>query len=185
MKQNQKHRNKNNLIDIKKMDDPLSELKEVEEKEIGEKKLTDISKEINNKKEEKKEGDEDEDSDKDSVENLLEEQKEKEIDLNKIKIDEMQINISTSDKLSLKTTMRVKADVLKKSLNDPDYFVSFPVLKPYKIPGYESKQRKEEEKKKEEEGKVEILENGGKDKLEKIEEVKEEIKPPEQMEKSN
>ena len=178
-----KKEEKNNLIDIKKMDDPLSELKEVEEKEIGEKKLTDISKEINNKKEEKKEGDEDEDSDKDSVDNLLEEQKEKEIDLNKIKIDEMQINISTSDKLSLKTTMRVKADVLKNSLNDPDYFVSFPVLKPYKIPGYESKQRKEEEKKKEEEGKVEILENGGKDKLEKIEEVKEEIKPPEQMEK--
>ena len=173
-----KKEEKNNLIDIKNMDDPLSELKEVEEREIGEKKLTDISKEIN-KKEEKKEGEEDEESDKDSVDNLLEEQKEKEIDLNKINIDELQVNIPASKK-SLKTTVRVE---VKKSLNDSHYFVSFPVLKLFKIPGYESKKKKEEENKKEEEGKVEIIENGGNDKLEKIEEEKEEIKPPEQMEK--
>ncbi len=178
-----KKEEKNNVVIIKNVEDPLSEAKEVEEIELGKNKLTNINNEINKEKEKKE--DEDEDSDKDSVENLLEDQKEEEIDLNKIKFDKMKLNISTSNKLSAKTTIRFEGDLIKNNLNDPNYFVSFPVLKPYKIPGYESQQRKkeEEEKKKAEEGKVEIIENGGKDQLEKIKEEKEEIKPPEQMEK--
>ena len=40
---------KEDLFDIKNMTDPLSALKEVEEKEINEKYLTDLSKEINKK----------------------------------------------------------------------------------------------------------------------------------------
>jgi hypothetical protein len=66
-------------LDIRNMSDPLTALKEVEEKEINEKNLTDISKEINKKKEEKEKKEngeeEDEDSEKNSEEHLMGEQK--------------------------------------------------------------------------------------------------------------
>ena len=157
--------------------DPLTALKEVDEKEIEAKNLTDISKEINKKKEgeEEKENHEDDDSEKNSEEHLLEEKKEEDIDINTIKIDELQVAVPSKDgKSTLRNTMTLKRDVIKTSLNYPEYFVAFPILKPFKIPGYESKMKQKD--------KIEIVENGGENKLEKIEEEKEE-NPPEQMEK--
>ena len=170
-----KEEDKKEILDIKNMADPLSALKEVEEKESEEKNLTDLSKEINKKKEEK-ENQDDEDSEKNSDENLLEEKKpeEEEIDLNTLKMDEINVVQSSKGKLKLKNTMKVSSEVFKNSLNFPDYFVTFPILKPFKIPGYESKAKKKE--------KIEIVENGAEGNKEKINE-EEEIKPPEQMQK--
>ena len=162
----------NDPFDIKNMADPLSELKEVEEREIEGKDLTDLSKEIN-KENEKKE--DDDDSDKNSEDNLIEDKKE-EIDMKNIKINEMQITIPVDDKkVSLRKTIKVDGEFIKNNINDPNYFVSFPIIKPYRIPGYDSKPKPKE-----------IIENGAEgNQLDKIEEVKEEEeeKKPEQMEK--
>ena len=167
-KNNINNEKKDDILDILNMPDPLSALKEVEEKEINEKNLTDLSKEINKKKEEK-ENEEEDDSEKNSDENLIGEQKEEEIDLNTVKIDEIQIALPSAKKLSLKTTMKISKDVIKNNLNLPEYFVAFPILKPYKIPGYDSKPKPKEK---------EVI-NGGEGENEPIKEEK----PPEQMEK--
>ena len=162
----------NDPFDIKNMADPLSELKEVEEREIEGKDLTDLSKEIN-KNNEKKE--DDEDSDKNSEDNLIDEGKKEEIDMKNIKINEMQITLPSNDeKISLRKTLKVPKNFILSNLNNPDIFVSFPIIKPYKIPGYESIKPKTKQNN--------IIENGGNNQLEKIEEEKEEEKP-EQMEK--
>ena len=152
-------------FDIIKSSDPLSAMKEKEKKETENKNLTDISKEINKKKEEK-ENEDDEESDKNSEENLLVEKKEEE-DIKDSNTNEMQIMINSKDKLSLKNTLKISSDSF--NINFPEYFVTFPILKPYKIPGYESKTRKKET--------IQIVENG------QPEKIKEEEKPPEQMEK--
>ena len=99
------------------------------------------------------------------------EQKKEEVDMNNIKINELQVAMSTEDKkLSLRSTIKLSSDEAKKSINDPNYFVAFPILKPFKIPGYESNPKPKE--------KTEI--NGAEGKPDQI---KEEGKPPEQMEK--
>ena len=93
-----------------------------------------------------------------------------------IKINEMQITIPVDDKkVSLRKTIKVDGEFIKNNINDPNYFVSFPIIKPYRIPGYDSKPKPKE-----------IIENGAEgNQLDKIEEVKEEEeeKKPEQMEK--
>ena len=163
-------------LDIRNMPDPLTALKEVEEKEINEKNLTDISKEINKKKDEKekKEGEEeDDDSEKNSEEHLMEEHKKEDIDMNTIKIDELQVAFASEDKkLSLRSTIKLKGKEAIDNLNNPNYFVAFPILKPFKIPGYESNPNPKPK------DKIEI--NGAEGQPDQI---KEEAKPPEQMEK--
>ena len=154
----------NDPFDIKNMADPLSQLKEVEEREIEGKELTDLSKEIN-KENDKKE--EDDDSDKNSEDNLIDEKKDV-IDMKTVKINEIQIPIPISDKkISLRKTIKVKGDFVKENLNNPNYFVAFPIIKPYKIPGYNSKPKPEPKEEKIEEEKPE--------QMQKLEEKKDDI----------
>ena len=162
-------------LDIRNMSDPLTALKEVEEKEINEKNLTDISKEINKKNEEKEKKEngeeEDEDSEKNSEEHLMEENKKEDVDMKNIKINELQVAMSSEDKkLSLRSTIKLSSEQAKQNINNPNYFVAFPILKPFKIPGYESKPKPKET--------IEI--NGAEG---QPDQTKEEGKPPEQMEK--
>ena len=167
---------KENIIDLKKSNDPLTALKEKEEKEIEKINLTEISKEINNNKN-KEDKDEDEDSEKNSEENLLLEEKkeEEEIDLKRERFDSMEVgvNIPINNKLSLAKTMKIREDEIKQNLNVPNFFVLYPAIKTYKIPGYESKPKPEIKPK------VDIIENGAEGSQEK----KVEEKPPEQMDK--
>ena len=101
----------------------------------------------------------------------MEEHKQEDIDMNTVKIDELQVALSSKDKkLSLRSTMKITSDQAKQNLNNPNYFVAFPILKPFKIPGYESNPNPKPK------DKIEI--NGAEGQPDQI---KEEAKPPKQI----
>ena len=95
----------------------------------------------------------DDDSDKDSEDNFLE------VDENKVEEKGEHINIDeeinknkveiavpkAGEKLSSKNTIKLDGNFLKNNLNQSDYFVLYPNLKLYKIPGYELKPKNVED----------------------------------------
>ena len=137
-------KNKENDIkfDITKTNDPLSSLVEKEKEKNKEKKdILDIANSIYNPKNE-----DDEDSDKNSEDNFLEvdenkiEEKGEEINVQDMNLSKVEITVPMEGKrLSIKNTIRLDGNFLKNNINSSDYFVVYPNLKYYKIPGYELK----------------------------------------------
>ena len=134
-----------NMNDITKSNDPLSSmLQESQEKEKEKKNLLKITNTINNK-----------DNDNKSVgsDNNSEEEQFLEADENKIDVSTSQINVQDMNmnkveiaipmegrRLSIKNTLKLDGNFLKNNINASEYFVLYPNLKYYKIPGYEMKQ---------------------------------------------
>ena len=129
-------------FDITKSNDPLSTFVEKEkEKDKQKKDILDIANSISNTKNE-----DDEDSDKNSEDNFLEvdenkiEEKGEEINVKDMNLSKVEITVPMEGKrLSIKNTIRLDGNFLKNNINSSEYFVVYPNLKYYKIPGYELK----------------------------------------------
>ena len=117
---------------------------ESQEKEKEKNNLLKITQTINNK-----------DNDNKSVgsDNNSEEEQFLEADENKIDVSTSQINVQDMNmnkveiaipmegrRLSVKNTLKLDGNFLKNNINASEYFVLYPNLKYYKIPGYEMKQ---------------------------------------------
>jgi len=133
-------------FDITKSKDPLSSmyLEQQKEKEKENKKLLNIAGTIKDKNDDDLKSDSD--SEKNSDDNFIEVDENK-IDDNgeKVNIKDMNMNkveiaIPVEGKrLSVKNTIKLDGNFLKNNINSSDYFVVFPNLKYYKIPGYSLK----------------------------------------------
>jgi len=132
-----------NEFDIKKSSDPLTSMymetqKEKEkEKDEQKKNLLQITSTINNK------DNDDIQSDNSEEEDFLE------ADENKIDVKGEQVNVQDMNmnkveiaipmegrRLSMKNTLKLDGNFLKNNINSSEYFVLYPNLKYYKIPGY-------------------------------------------------
>ena len=97
--------------------------------------LLDISKCINDNEKEL----EDDENEKflEEDENKLNDNNNGQINLENTNIKNMQITIAPKgQKFSIKNSVKLGGDFIKNNLNDSNYFVVFPNLKSYKIPGY-------------------------------------------------
>ena len=86
---------------------------------------------------------EDEDSDKNSEDNFIEvdenktDDKGENLNIDKIDMGQTEITLALPGKtLSNKNTIKLDGNFLKNNINSPEYFVAFPTLKKFKIPGY-------------------------------------------------
>jgi hypothetical protein len=137
--------NKNKeAFDITKTNDPLSSLMKKEKEEQQRKHSSKIQNTLYN---ENDKNDEDEDSDKNSEDNFLEvdenkvEDKGEKININEMNMNKVEIAVPVEGgRLSVKNTLKLDGNFLKNNINSSEYFVVYPNLKYYKIPGYELKQ---------------------------------------------
>ena len=133
-------------FDITKSNDPLSSMaQQMKEKEKNEqnKNILEISSSLQNKD---KIGEEDDESDKNSEDNFIEvdenkiEVKGENINVNEMNLNKVEIAVPMAGKrLSIKNTIKLDGNFLKNNINSSEYFVVYPNLKYYKIPGYELK----------------------------------------------
>ena len=133
-----------NKNDITKSNDPLTSiLMQSQEKEKEKNDLLKISHTINNKDGDNKSVG----SDNNSEDQFLED------DENKIESNSLQVNVQDMNmnkvegvipmegrRLSVKNTLKLDGKFLKNNINESEFFVLFPNLKYYKIPGYAIKQ---------------------------------------------
>ena len=126
-------------FDITKTNDPLSSLMNKEKAKEENKRSTKIMDSLYNEN-----NNEDEDSDKNSEDNFLEvdenkvDVKNEEIDMNSVNMNKVEVAVPMEGrKLSVKNTLKLDGNFLKNNINASEYFVVFPSLKNYKIPGYE------------------------------------------------
>ena len=137
--------NKNkDAFDITKTNDPLSSLMKKEKEEEQKRHSSKIQNTLYN---ENDKNDEDEDSDKNSEDNFLEvdenkvEEKGEKININEMNMNKVEIAVPVEGgRLSVKNTLKLDGNFLKNNINSSEYFVVYPNLKYYKIPGYELKQ---------------------------------------------
>ena len=127
-------------FDITKTNDPLSSLMNKEKEQLENKRSSKIMDTLYNENN----NNEDEDSDKNSEDNFLEvdenkvEFKNEDIDLNSVNMNKVEVAVPMEGrKISVKNTLKLDGNFLKNNINSSDYFVVFPSLKNYKIPGYE------------------------------------------------
>ena len=128
--------------------DPLSLMAENEkQKQLEEqnKKILQLSSAIQKgqNKDENNIDNEEEDSDKNSEDNFLEvdenktDEKGEKVNVDKIDMGQTEITLPLPGKtLSTKNTIKLDGNFLKNNINSPEYFVAFPTLKKFKIPGY-------------------------------------------------
>ena len=139
----------NEKVDITKLSDPLSSMaqqeKEKEKKEQN-KNILDIANSISNSDKKKEDNENDNDSDKNSEDNFLEVDENKIEDIGEtVNIDDLNMNKvevavpMEGRRLTVKNTIRLDGNFLKNNINSSEYFVLYPNLKYYKIPGYEMK----------------------------------------------
>jgi hypothetical protein len=139
--------------DIAKSKDPLSimYMEEQKEKEKEKQKVLDISTSLANKNNDNIQGDDD--SDKNSDDQFMEEdeykikEKGEKINIDELNMNKVEIAIPMRGrKLTVANTVKLDGNFLKNNLNCSDYFVLYPNLMKYEIPGFKSISSEGEEK---------------------------------------
>ena len=139
--------------DIAKSKDPLSTMymEEQKEKEKEKQKVLDISTSLANKNNDNIQGDDD--SDKNSDDQFMEEdeykikEKGEKINIDELNMNKVEIAIPMRGrKLTVANTVKLDGNFLKNNLNCSDYFVLYPNLMKYEIPGFKSISSEGEEK---------------------------------------
>jgi len=135
-----------NKNDITKSNDPLtSMLMESQEKEKNKNDLLKITNTINNKDNDNKSIGSDNNSEDEQFleadENKVEVNNSDQVNVHDMNMNKVEIAIPMEGRrLSVKNTLKLDGNFLKNNINASEYFVLYPNLKYYKIPGYEMKQ---------------------------------------------